>query len=526
MLNLANTYLTAGKPEQAEALYRQILSENPEHAYALYGLGVIASERRELEIAEKHIRKAIQLHSEDASFHISLGIVLKSQNRLDEAVRCYETARKLNPDDLTAYYYLADTSQRQGKPYAAIEYYRQILRIRPNYAEAYCGMGKILSYQPGKLKLALKHYQQALQIKPDYAAAHAGLGHVAWKQDDFSKAKQHCRQAVRIDPDDPGINFQYSLLLLQEGDFAEGWQRYAYRLQLKDSVLRELKKPRWDGTPLNGRRLVVSWEQGLGDVMQFIRYLPMITGGTVIFECPQELIALVESFAGVDILLTTPMHNPREPEAGYDVHIPLLSLPYIFNTALHSIPAQIPYLYADANKIAAWRPRFDNATFNIGIVWSGNPAFADNRNRSCVLKDFLPLTGLSGAALFSLQKGNTVKAKELKRMKITDLGKLLQDFSDTAAVIACLDLIISVDTAVVHLAGAMGKPVWVLLGFVPDWRWYPKREDCPWYPAARLFRQPKAGDWKTVFAKAAGRLKPLISQKCQNTQASASTSKA
>jgi len=241
---------------------------------------------------------------------------------------------------------------------------------------------------------------------------------------------------------------------------------------------------------------LVYWEQGIGDTIQFLRYIALIKGGTVIFACQPELRWLINRSLDIEYVVAGVEDTVEIP---YDVWIPLMSLPNIFATTLNNIPAPIPYIYPDGKKVAKWQTRLQTTDFKIGIVWTGNPKFPSNRNRSCPLSYFAPLAKLPNTTFFSLQKGEAANQPVPDDMELIALTEDLADFADTAAVIANLDLVISVDTAVAHLAGAMGKPVWTLLPFVADWRWLLDRDDTPWYPTMRLFRQPRPQAWAEVF---------------------------
>jgi hypothetical protein len=270
--------------------------------------------------------------------------------------------------------------------------------------------------------------------------------------------------------------------------------------------------PLWDGSSFEGRRLLVHYEQGFGDNIQFCRYLPMVKGrgGTVIFECKRPLVGLFRGFEGVDELIEGAFSV--RPSVSCVFHISLLDLPGIFGTVLEHIPAKVPYIRADCEKAAYWRGRLGVEDFKVGIVWAGRPTHENDRERSCGPEHFAVLSEVGVVRLYGLQKDEaSARLNELSgRMRLTNLGGELNDFTDTAAVIEELDLVISVDTAVLHLAGAMGKCVWGLLPFVPDWRWMSERADSPWYPTMRLFRQKRPGQWGEVFERVAGELREMV----------------
>ena len=288
------------------------------------------------------------------------------------------------------------------------------------------------------------------------------------------------------------------------GRFEQGWPGYEWRWKCKEfGSLPPFHPPLWDGSPLDGRTILVHAEQGLGDTLQFIRYAPLVhqRGGRVILVCQPPLIGLLTRSPGVERLVAQ-----GEALPDYDVHVPLMSLPGLLGTTLESVPADVPYLDAEPQLVEAWRHRLGSYPgFKVGIVWQGNPKFRLDRRRSIPLAQFAPLARVPGVHLFSLQKGPGAEqlAAVTDRFPVTDLGRRLDDFMDTAAVLKNLDLVISVDTAIAHLAGALGIPVWVALPFVPDWRWLMDREDSPWYPTMRLFRQARPGQWEDVFQRIA-----------------------
>ncbi len=294
-----------------------------------------------------------------------------------------------------------------------------------------------------------------------------------------------------------------SFVLLLTKNFEEGLPEYEWRSRATNCTTHAFQQPGWDGTPLNGKSILVHAEQGFGDTIQFVRYLPMVQakGGHMILECQNSLFHLLKNNAGVyDVIERTPDCKSLDH---IDVHVPLLSLPGIFGTKLDTIPSVVPYIMVDPGLVKQWRTRLShNDAYKVGIVWAGNPLHKYvYYKRSCSLADFAPLVDIPGLVFYSLQKGPaSVEANDPpKGMNIINLVDELNDFTDTAAVIANLDLVISIDTSVAHLAGAIGKPVWNLLSFVPDWRWLLDRDDSPWYPGMRLFRQTQLNNWEGVF---------------------------
>jgi hypothetical protein len=305
-----------------------------------------------------------------------------------------------------------------------------------------------------------------------------------------------------------------SFALLLSGDFKKGWKEYEWRCKCKEatSLRRSFSQPQWDGSNIRGLTILLHFEQGFGDTIQFIRYVPLIAqqGAEVIIWCQEALASLLQNVKGIKQVFVKGKQIPQ-----FDVHCPLASLPFVFDTALESIPAIVPYISVDSLLVQKWfnKIQHDNSKLKIGLVWSGNPRYKADRYRSCSLDTFSPLTQFNEITLYSLQKGEAGEQAENppEDMKLIDYTEDINDFSDTAALLENLDLIISVDTAVVHLAGALGKSVWTLVPFVPDWRWMLTRKDSPWYPTMRLFRQSSPGDWEPVIDSIEKELSEFIS---------------
>ena len=458
-----------GNLTAASKMYQEILLGQPEHLHAIFLLGTLNLQQGNPDLAIVFLEKALTLKPDYAIAHSNLGSALREQGKLDEAVASCHLATVLEPNYPDAHNNLGIALKEQGKLDEAVASYNRAIALKPDYAIAYSNLGSALQEQ-GKLDEAMASYRRAIEFKPNLGDAHMNLS---------------------------------TVLLLTE-NFEEGWREYEWRFRIKDSTSRTFQQTRWDGLPLNGRSILVHAEQGFGDTIQYIRYLPAVQslGGYVIFECQKPLYRLLKSCAGIDEIIERT--STCEPLAQFDVHIPLLSLPGIFGTTLDNIPSEVPYISVDPKLVTQWRMRLNNNDdFKIGIVWAGSPKHKKDRKRSCSLADFAPLAEIPGVVFYSLQKGPASKEalNPPEGMNLINLENDLNDFTDTAAVIVNLDLVISVDTAVAHLAGAIGKPVWALLHFAPDWRWLLKRNDSPWYPTLRLFRQTKIDYWDRVFEK-------------------------
>ncbi len=502
--HLGIAFLEQGKLAEAVERFQQAIALNPEHAEAHYNLGTVLNKQGQVVKAIAAYRQALTLNPDHAEAHYNLCIALAEQEHIAEAIDCYQRAIALNTHHVEAHYNLALLLHEQGKLAEAIDAFQQAITLNPNYVKAHNNLGLVFVEQ-AQFDHAMACYERALAITPNNADTYNNLAAVWTEQNKLNKAIECYLKALRINPNLAEVHFNYGTLLLKKGDLITGWLKYEWRLKIKTGKYPQLKQPLWEGNPLAGRRLLVHWEQGFGDIIQFVRYLPLIKGGTVILAIQSPLKQLLNGLPGVDLLIVKSYDN--EPDIAYDVWIPLLSLPNLFATTLDTIPASIPYLYPDSQKVEKWRTRFESARFKIGLVWSGNPKFQYNRNRSASLAHFAPLASVQNISLFSLQKGEAAKQPIPEGMEMIPLTEELEDFSDTAAAINCLDLVISTDTAVPHLAGALGKPVWLLLHFSSDWRWLLDRNDNPWYPTMRLFRQAAPGDWASVFQQVVDALK-------------------
>jgi len=355
--------------------------------------------------------------------------------------------------------------------------YEQALRLRPTDPDLHNNMGTALA-AAGRLDEALASFQLALWLKPDHAGAH-------WHR---------------------------ALTLLHKGKFAEGWQEYEWRWKRKRSRPRKMAQPRWDGSSAPGQAILLYCEQGLGDTIQFIRYARLMKErvGSVILECAQPLIPLLSTCAGIDLCVPA-----GEPMPAHDVQAPLLSLPSLLQ-ATKPVPMDGPYLTADPDRVCSWRRELERcAGFKIGISWQGNPKHRWDRHRSFALRHFLELSQLEGVQLFSLQKGHGMEqvVDFPARERLVDLGSRLDErggLSDVAAVIELLDLVITCDSSLAHLAGALGRPVWLAIAFQSDWRWLVDRMDSLWYPTARLFRQQERGNWVQVFSRIGAQAREIV----------------
>jgi len=534
--DLALQHHQAGRLREAEPLYRQILARQPDHADALHLLGVLARQAGRIDIAVDSIRRAIAFRPNYPEAHNNLGIALKDTGQFDEAIAAFRRATALRPNYAEAHNNLGGVLMENGQLDEAIAAFRQAIALRPSYAVAHNNLGSVLrdkgqldeaiaAYRQaialnpnspeahshlgnalkdkGQLDEAIAACRQAIALGPNYAGAHCNLGSALQGKGQLDEAIASYRQAIALNPNLPKAHHNLSLSLLARGDFQTGWDEFEWRWKCKDfPPPRNFAQPQWDGCLLEGRTLLLHTEQGHGDALQFIRYLPLVAerGGKIVIECYAELQRLFQTNTGRCQIVVR-----GQPLPVFDFHCPLLSLPRVFGTSLANIPKDVPYLHADAEDAGRWQQRLADHSplVKVGLGWAGRPTHTNDRNRSMKLARLAPLGQAPGARFFSLQKGAAAAEAQTPPpgMELVDWTEELKDFADTAALISNLDLVIAVDTAVVHLAGAMGKPVWTLLPFNSDWRWLLERQDSPWYPTMRLFRQPRIGDWDTVITR-------------------------
>jgi len=397
-----------------------------------------------------------------------------------------------------------------GRLHEAEKLYRLVLAKRPDHVDAMQNLG-IIAQQVGRNDVAVDLIRRAIVLRPNYAEAYSNLGNALKDNGQFDEAIAACRQAIALKPDLPGAHHNLALSLLARGDFQPGWEEYEWRWKCEDfpSPPRNFPQPQWDGRPLEDRTLLLHAEQGFGDAIQFIRYVPLVAGrgGKIIIECYAELQRLFRTIAGRCQIVVR-----DQPLPAFDLHCPLLSLPRAFGTNLANIPHVVPYLSPDPALVDAWSRTLGpgDGQLRVGLAWAGTPGFKADRTRSLNLQQLAPFATVAeakptarGVKFYSLQKhpaGEQAKNPPLG-LELVDLGPKLNDFADTAAVMSLLDLIITTDTSVPHLAGALARPVWVMLERVPAWRWLLDRDDSPWYPSMRLFRQPRIGDWDSVITR-------------------------
>jgi Flp pilus assembly protein TadD len=508
LLATAVRHHRAGDLAAAEAIYRRILQDAPADIDSLHLLGVAASQRGDHAAAIDLIGQAITLKPDFADFRTNMAAALKAVGRLAEAEAECRRAIALTPQSAKAFYALATILQLQGRLDDALDAYRQTLALSPGHADARANLGTTL-LAAGRLDEAAHECERSVAERSGNPHAHYNLGLVRQEQGRPRDAIACYRQAIALNPDYADAHWNAALQHLALGEYASGWAQYEWRWRRPNYPAKRFAERAWDGGNLTGRTILLTAEQGFGDTFQFIRYAAHVKrlAGTVIVECQPALKQALAYTAGIDRLV-----GQGEPLPAFDRHAAMLSLPRLLGAELDNIPAKTPYIRPDPLRVAAWRGRIKrDAGRNVGLVWRGNPGNSDDWKRSMDIETATRLTGIPGINLFGLQIDAT--ADEIGRLShdgaFRDYGPDLSDWADTAALIATLDLVITVDTAVAHLAGAMGRPVWVMLSAVPHWSWLRERRDSPWYPTARLFRQTSPGDWRGVVDAVEGAARSL-----------------
>ncbi len=534
--NLAIALRALDRRSEAVEVYRDIIARDPSSRDALLNLGNVSLDLGRLEDAAAAYRHALTLGADDAKLHCRLGDVLYRQGRFAEAVDHGRRAMALAPDNVAALKFTALILHESGRRDEALDLYRRICALSPYDAVILGNLGACL-YERGEFRDATEACQRALAVDPDRAPAHTTLGAIFEAQGDYqgavaahrravaadpAYARGHgnlaialrnlgrideaiaaSRRAIALSPDDLLARFNHAHFLLMTGDFINGFREYDWcgRRKAWSDAGPSFDAPHWEGEALAGRTLLLHAEYGLGDALQFVRYIPAVAAmsSSVMLQVQPEIAPLLR--AALDV----PVIARGEPLPPFDLQLPLMGLARVFGTTLETIPANIPYLRPDPAKLTHWQRTLAGVqALKVGVVWAGNPRHKGDRQRSLSAETVLPRLLVPGVQLFSLQKDSRPADGPVLAglgSGIVDLAPELGDFSDTAAAVSALDLVISVDTSVAHLAGALGRPVWMLLPYALDWRWLTEREDSPWYPTMRLFRQRMPHAWDTVLSR-------------------------
>lgn len=511
--NLGVALMDLQQKEQALGAFQRALQIKPDALNARANIaGVLLSLKRfaeAIEVAKSVL--AIDPNNPDALNN--LGVGLKETNHLPEAIACYERSLAIRPNSVETLTNLGNALQREKRYDESLAVHSRAVALRPDVAQLHNNLGSVL-YDMMRYPEAIQCFERAIAILPAFPEAMCSLCNSFYRDNQLKRAIDVGLEVIRKWPEWSLPKFNVSLMLLLDGRFKEGWEMNEVRWSVNElgAPRYDFNKPRWDGSDLHGKTILLYGEQGFGDTIQFARYIPMVLarGGRIILGCQTEVVRLLQQMKGVENVFSS-----LDPATPFDVHCPLMSLPGVFGTDLSNIPSSPKYLQADPALAATWRERIPNDpnVLKIGLTWAGRPTHDNDRNRSIALAALAPLADVKGTWFCSLQKGPS--AKEAKSppngMQIADFSEQINDFADTAAVIEHLDMVISVDTAAAHLAAAMGKPTWILLPVVPDWRWLMDREDSPWYPTVRLFRQKKLLDWMPTIRRLTDELRQRIS---------------
>jgi tetratricopeptide (TPR) repeat protein len=521
--NLGILYRSQGNPDGAVVNLLKAVKINPEFAEAYNIIGNILTEQDKLYAAAVCYQQALQINSHYIEAYYNFGNVLFAEEKFYEAAFNYSHAIALKPDFAEAYCRLGTSLLKMEKLDESASNYHFALKIKPDFAEAYNGLGNVLRGQ-GRAEDALEMYQKALAIKPDFAEVHYNISNAFFDQKRLDEAVESCQKALIIKPDLAEAHWNMALALLTKGDFAQGWRKYEWRFLRKGESPPAFPYPPWDGSSLKGKTLFVFAEQGIGDEIMFASCLQGVINAAdlCIIECDKRLATLFSrSFPKAKVVSRIDIDDLSSLQLPHiDIKVAVGSLPFFIRPDVASFPRQKAYLSPDVQQVDEWRNRFATlgTGLKVGISWRGGKGYV-RRIRSTTLDQWKELFSMHGIYFINLQYGDTTaelkEAKEKIGLTIYHWEEAdpLKDLDGFAAKIAALDLVISVDNATVHLAGALGIPVWTLLPFACDWRWMQEFEDTPWYYTMRLFRQKNPGNWDEVFDQVATALKNIIGKR-------------
>jgi tetratricopeptide (TPR) repeat protein len=499
---LALVLQSEGRDDEAIGLYEEAVTRAPTMAALHCNLASLRQFRGDTEQAIAGFQQAVVLDPGLFLAHAQLGKALAARGDFEPAVAAFQVALRLRAQAHDIWLELGVALSKLQRYEEALHGYEQALAIKPDFEQAYLSMGVTL-FEQKKYHLSLLSYDRALALKPDYALAFYNQGLALGRLNRCAEAAAAQAKALERLPDYADAHWMESINRLLLGDYKNAWAMYEWRWQrtgIEPEHQQHFAQPLWLGQEsLLGKTILLHAEQGLGDAVQFCRYAELVAalGAKVLLQIYPAVKPVLFKFPGVAQLL---VRGELLPD--FDYHCPLLSLPLAFQTELASIPAKTPYLFSHPSRLRKWRAKLGAKTLpRVGIAWSGSPTHLNDKDRSISLEQFVGVVGPQ-AQFFSLQREVQERDKDTLQQhpEIAHFGEALQDFSETAALIDLMDVVVCVDTGVAHLAAAMGKPVWILLHYNPDWRWMLERIDSPWYPSARLFRQPNRDDWAGVLA--------------------------
>ncbi|MGL5508468.1 MAG: tetratricopeptide repeat protein, partial [Microcoleaceae cyanobacterium] len=509
--------------------YKKVLEVDRNCVKTYNNLAVIYCQQGNFTQAIEYLLIAKKLQPNLPDIYLNLGVAYHKQNDLVLAMQYLQLALQINPNYVEAYLNLGLVYKKQKLFQEAIAHYQQVIKLQPEIPHAYNSLGTVYE-QIDQLELAIINYQQAIKINPNISDFHINLGLTYQAQNQIDQAINCYEKAIQLNFDQPKAHFNLATALLTKGELKIGWAEYEWRQSFiqkpGNQSLLDREIPFWQGENLAGKTLLIYAEQGFGDTIQFARFISLIKSRIypvecfIIFQCYEPLIQLFQYLPNIDQIIEYNASNIAEKIGKkIDYQTPLMSLPYILDIDLHNIPGAIPYFpitSSPAIKNLINSPDQAEKLLKIGLVWSGSPTNTNDHHRSCHLKNFLPFLAIPNKYLkiYSLQKQISEQDQEiLSNSPIIHLGSYLNNFFDTAQIIAELDLIITVDTAVAHLAGMMGKKTWLLLCFSPNWRWLLNTADSPWYPTMKLFRQSQINDWSQVISQVIDQINNLIKER-------------
>jgi tetratricopeptide (TPR) repeat protein len=504
MQNRARILMGLERYEESLAAFDRIIEEEPHRVDALSNRGLVLAKLARHEESLRSYDMALAINPDSADVLVNRANSLVAVKKFDDALAAFHRALTLDPKHFVAHLGRGGALVQLKRYSEALDSYEKAVAIAPDESQCYNNRALALAAL-GRYDEAFASYDKALELAPNFVEAYVNRGNAFGSLGHTERGLADYLRALEIKPDRVEAIWNMSLAQLTLGNFREGWKNYEVRWRKEETVpyRRNFTQPLWLGKEeVAGRTILLHAEQGLGDTFQFLRYAPLLAhrGAKVILEVQpsqKTLLADVDGLSGI--------YSRGEDLPDFDLHCPIMSLPLAFGTELATIPAEIPYIRVPADRLPKWRARLgESRALRVGVAWAGSATHTNNRNRSITLSRFAALFAASKVEFVTLQKelGPGDAATLRRHPNVIPLGEELSDFADTAAVISLLDLVVSVDTSVVHLTGAIGRPFWLLVPFAPDFRWLLKREDSPWYPTARLFRQPGINDWESVFERA------------------------
>jgi len=513
LVNLGNVYQESGRLEEALGAFQRAICLDPKSAAAYNNLASCLNALNRYEDAMQACVDGLKLDAKMCDLHVNMGNAMLNLGNAENSLKAFEKSVKFGGhENPNAWFNMGNALGDLGRFAEACEAFAKAVELEDANAEIHYNYANALQ-QVYRFEEAVQHFEVALTLQPQYVDAYCNLASAYQSLGESAKAVELLQSAMRFDPDSVDLHWNLSLALLQSGQYEQGWAEYEWRWKTPTfaDFRRDFAKPAWAGENLDGRTILIHAEQGFGDGIQFIRYLPLVAqkGGRVVLECRPQLKRLFSTVEGVDEICAL-----GDPLPNFDVHVPVMSLPYLMKTTLESVPRAVPYLTAPVNSTIA-PALFETADYKVGLVWAGSPTRKDNLMRSCPLQDLSPLLGISGARFYSLQVGPF--QSDLQDIEggegIVDLAPLLNDFADTASALRSLDVLVSVDTGVLHLAGALGLPTLALMSQPTGFLWMDHREDSPWYPTIRLFRQPHPGRWEEPVERVRAELEVRVASR-------------